>query len=269
MRRFLMAAIVAMFCAGPVEAASTDADPGGARSKGEAIAREVDRRDAGFTDSRASVEMILRDAGGGTSSRKLRVMIKEVIDEEDGDKVLIEFESPRDVSGTKLLSFSHFNENDDQWLFLPALRRVKRISSSNKAGPFVGSEFAYEDMLSQEHQRYRHEWLRDEPCGEARCFVVERRPRDENSGYTRQVVWVDQQHYRPMRIDYYDRKDVLLKTLTYSGYRQYLERYWRAHELTMTNHQNRKSTVLRIDSYRFRTGLQESALHPARLAASR
>lgn len=240
-----------------------------AQKKGREIAIEVDRRDEGFGDTRARLEMVLKDRSGRTSVRDLRMMTFEVIDKHDGDKTLVQFDKPRDIAGTTLLSFSHFQGNDDQWLFLPALRRVKRISSNNKSGPFVGSEFAYEDLLSQEHQRYTHTWLKNEPCGALSCFVIERRPTDSNSGYTRQVVWIDQEHYRPIRIDYYDRRNALLKTLHYKDYRQFSSKYWRAHQMVMRNHQSGKSTVLNFSKYEFTVGLKESYFHPSRLRTMR
>jgi hypothetical protein len=240
-----------------------------AARKGLEIAVEADRRDEGFIDARAEAEMILRDSSGRSSTREMQVSTLEVNGADDGDRTLVQFSKPRDIAGTTLLSYSRFTRNDDQWLFLPALKRVKRISSSNKSGPFVGSEFSYEDILSQEHQRYTHRWLRDEDCGEIRCFVVERVPTDSNSGYSRQLVWIDQQHYRPMRIDYFDRKNVLLKSLSYKNYRQYLSRFWRAHEMTMQNRQSGKSTVLRVRKYEFRVGLQENDFRPGRLRTLR
>lgn len=249
--------------------AEARADMSAAEEKGTAIAIELDRRDQGFGDSRATIEMILRDRSGRQSMRELRVMTLEVIDPEHGDKTLVQFDRPRDIAGTTLLSFSHFTGNDEQWLFLPALRRTKRISSGNKSGPFVGSEFAYEDILSQEHQRYRHKWLRDEPCGSQTCFVVERTPRDRDSGYSRQLVWIDTREYRPQRVEYYDRRNALLKSLVYKDYRRYRDRYWRAHEMVMQNRQTGKSTVLRVSSYEFGVGLTESDFHPGRLRTVR
>jgi outer membrane lipoprotein-sorting protein len=249
--------------------ADARAEMGKAEQKGTAIAVELDRRDEGFGDSRANVEMILKDRGGQQSVRELRVMTLEVIDRENGDRTLVQFDRPRDIAGTTLLSFSRFAGDDDQWLFLPALRRVKRISSGNKSGPFVGSEFAYEDILSQEHQRYRHRWLRDEPYGGHTCFVVERRPTDRDSGYSRQIVWIDSKEYRPLRIEYYDRRNALLKSLVYKDYRQYRDRFWRAHEMVMQNRQTGKSTVLRVSGYEFGVGLTESHFHPGRLRTMR
>ena len=92
----------------------------------------------------------------------------------------------------------------DQWLYLPALKRVKRIASVNKTSSFMGSELAYEDLLSDEVEKFDYRWLRDEACGEDSCFVLERRPRYENSGYSKQVLWMDQSEYRIHGIEYYD-----------------------------------------------------------------
>ena len=176
----------------------------------------------------------------------------------DGDKTMIIFDQPRDVKGTALLTFSHKIEPDDQWLYLPALKRVKRISSRNKSGPFMGSEFAYEDLASQEVEKYSYRYLKDETLNGQAMFLIERDPVDENSGYRRQLVWIDQAEYRPQKIEFYDRKDSLLKTLEFRGYVQYLDRYWRAREMYMENHQTGKSTLLTWENYEFRVGLQDS-----------
>jgi len=234
-------------------------------AKGEAIAREWDRRDRGFGDARASVKMILENRRGQTSERKMRIFFLEVADENDGDKSLVVFDVPRDIKGTALLSYSHILKPDDQWLYLPALKRVKRISSANKSGPFMGSEFAYEDISSQELGKYDYRWLRDEPCGSLECFVLEQRPRYRNSGYTRQVAWYDKDEYRLQRIDYYDRKDALLKTLRFDQYRKHLGRYWRAHDMYMVNHQTGKRTRLVYEAIKLRTGLTARDFTQSRL----
>ncbi len=222
------------------------------------IAVEADERDTGYGDSEVTMLMVLRNRHGEESQRTFRTKSLEV--EGDGDKGLSIFDEPRDVKGTALLTFTHKTESDDQWLYLPALKRVKRISSENISGSFVGSEFAYEDLSSQEVEKYTYKYLADEPCPgaeELTCFKSERYPTDENSGYTRQVSWVDKDEYRAWKIDFYDRKDALLKTLTFADYRQYLDQYWRAHEMAMVNHQTGKSTDLSMDEFKFRTGLSD------------
>ncbi len=224
-------------------------------AEGLSVAREVDRRDTGFGDFTAELKMILRNRHGQESTRELRSKTLEVAN--DGDKTLVIFDRPSDVKGTALLTFSHKTDSDDQWLYLPALKRVKRIASNNKSGPFMGSEFAYEDISSQEVEKYTYRYLRGETYDGNDCHVIERYPVDPKSGYTRQVVWIDKAHYNFQKIDFYDRKDELLKTLTYHNYRQYLAKYWRAEEMNMVNHQTGKSTVLRWQDYKFANGLED------------
>ena len=224
--------------------------------KGLAIATEADRRDKGFINYKAGMSMLLRNKQGEESMRHMDTSVLEMAD--DGDKTLIVFNQPRDVKGTALLTFSHKTGDDDQWLFLPALKRVKRIASRNKSGPFMGSEFAYEDLSSQEVEKYTYKYIKDEVLDGQEMFVIERYPVDKNSGYSRQLVWLDKAEYRNHKVEFYDRKKSLLKTLVFRGYRQYLDRYWRADEMFMENHQTGKSTLLGWKDYRFRSGLNEA-----------
>ncbi len=224
--------------------------------KGLAIAKEVDARDDGFVDVKVDLEMVLRDSSGNQNSRSMRLRTLEV--PEDGDKSLTVFDSPPDIRGTGLLTFSHKTEPDDQWLNLPALKRVKRIASKNKSGPFVGSEFAFEDLASQEVEVYTYKFVGEESLDGQACFVIERFPVDRYSGYTRQVAWVDKAEYRNQKIDYYDRKGSLLKTLTFRGYQKYNGKFWRADSMYMVNHQTDKSTELLWRNYEFDSGLKDS-----------
>ncbi len=237
--------------------------------KGEAIARESDERDQGYADSRVRAVMIIENRKGDTRERRLRISTLEARSGEEGEKSLVVFDEPRDIKGTALLSHARTEGHDDQWLFLPALKRVKRIASINKSGSFVGSEFAYEDITGQEFGKYSYRWLRDEPCAELECLVVERRPRYENSGYSRLVTWYDASEYRVQRIDYFDREGRLLKTLSFRNYRQYEERFWRAHELVMNNYLTGKKTRLRYEGYELQTGLTEKDFNQGRLRRER
>ncbi|VAW53410.1 Outer membrane lipoprotein-sorting protein [hydrothermal vent metagenome] len=226
-----------------------------ADKKGYEIAALSDRSDRGFTDSRVELKMVLRNASGSESTRTLEITTLEVPDELVGDKGLIVFFTPRDIDGTALLSHAKILDPDDQWLYLPALKRVKRISSKNKSGPFVGSEFAFEDITGQELNKYSYTWLREELCGDVACDVLERRPRYKSSGYKRQVGWIDQIDRQPRKIDYYDRKNQLLKTQTFEDYKLYQDKFWRAQTFRMVNHQTGKSTDLHFADYRFANGL--------------
>jgi outer membrane lipoprotein-sorting protein len=235
--------------------------------KGLAIAVEDDKRDNGFDDFTSNMVMVLENRQGEKSTRYIRNKTLEMAG--DGDKSLIIFDKPRDIKGTALLNFTHKTGNDDQWLFLPALKRVKRISSSNKSGSFMGSEFAYEDVTSQEVEKYTYKWIRDETLDGKECFVFERYPAYKNSGYTRQVVWLDKAEYRIYKIDFFDRKNALLKTQINKGFKQYLDQYWQPAEMSMTNHQTGKSTVLTWSDYKFRTGLGDKNFNKNSLKRAR
>ena len=224
--------------------------------KGLRIAREASARNDGFGDFTAGLTMVLRDRHGRESVRRMRFKVLEV--QGDGDKSLFVFDRPRDVQGTALLTHARINMPDDQWLYLPALRRVKRINASRRSGSFMGSEFSYEDMSSPEVDEYTYRYLRDEPCGALTCTVTEQVPLDRDSGYSRKVVWQDTEELRTWRMDLYDRKGSHLKTLMLADYRQYLDRYWRAGEQTMENHLTGASTVLKWTDFRFRNNLGES-----------
>lgn len=237
--------------------------------KGFAIAAEVDRRDEGFQDTVAILQMILSNRQGRQSKRKLKIKTFEMTAVGVGDKSLVIFDSPRDIKGTAFLTHSKVLDPDDQWIYLPALGRIKRISSSNKSGPFMGSEFAYEDMSSREVGKYSYKWLRDEPCGEMTCFVIAAYPQYKKSGYTKLVSWIDTVEYRTMKTEFYNRRGDLFKVLNFSDYKLYLDKYWRAGSLFMENIISGKKTWLIWSRFDFQTGLQENDFSRSRLKTAK
>jgi hypothetical protein len=220
-----------------------------AQERGLQIITEVDQRDTGFADTKALLNMRLIDRRGNESLRSLKMKTLEVVG--DGDKTLTIFNSPRDIKGTAFLSYTHALVPDEQWLYLPALKRVKRISSSNKSGPFLGSEYAFEDLTSFEVARYSYKYLGDESIDGIDCYILELIPKYKHSGYTRELIWIDKTRYIAIKIEYYDRKESLLKTQLFTDYKQYLNQYWRADKQVMTNHQNGKTTELLWQEYQF------------------
>lgn len=230
-----------------------------------ANARKV--ADQGWVDSQASMQMLLSNKQGETSLRKLRMKNLEV--QADGDKSISIFDSPKDIRGAAFLTFAHVEGADDQWLYLPALKRVKRISSRNKSGPFMGSEFSYEDLSSFEVEKYTYRYLGDELVSGEDGYLLESVPTDKYSGYSKLVTWLDKKNYRVLKAQYYDRKGSLLKTLTPTHYQQYSDKYWRAHNMLMENHQTGKTTLLTWLSYEFLTGLKDSDFNKNRLKRAR
>ena len=233
--------------------------------KGYAVAEAADRRDDGYGDSVAELKMILTNRSGATSERQLRIKSLEIPDPNLGDRSMVVFDRPRDIKGTALLTHAKILDPDDQWMFLPALKRVKRISSVNKSGPFMGSEFAFEDMAAQELGKYTYVYNGQEACGVLTCYVIDRIPAYQYSGYTKSVVWIDDQEFRSQKVDFYDRKGSLLKTLTFSDYRLYLGKFWRAHDLFMVNHLTGKTSRLLWSDFEFQTGQDEGDFTKASL----
>jgi len=210
-------------------------------AEGLAVAKKADAANAGFKSETSTLKMDLINAHGDVTERKMVIETLEGTD--DGDRSRAVFEWPADVKGTKLLTFTHRKGDDDQWLYLPAIKRVKRISSNNKSGSFMASEFAYEDLGSQEVEKYTYKLLSEEKLEGRDTWKIERVPLDKKSGYKRQVVWMDKQYMNPLRIDYYDRKDELLKTAVFSQYQKF-GKYWRAGKIDMRNAQTKKRSVL-------------------------
>ncbi len=245
------------------------ADASTAEEKGFEIAARSDRTDVGFSESRVELKMVLRNAAGQQATRSLRISTLEKPDETVGDKSLVLFDTPRDIKGTALLSHAKILDPDDQWLYLPALKRVKRISSSNKSGPFVGSEFAFEDFTAIELNKFDYKYIGSDACDQIQCDVLERLPRYENSGYTKQIAWVDQTDFQIRKVEFFDRRGSLLKVLELKDYRQYDNGVWRAHLLSMSNVQTNKQTDLIYNDYQFDTGLSEGDFVKGRLSRLR
>jgi hypothetical protein len=233
--------------------------------KGFEIAARSDRTDLGFGESAVDLKMVLRNAAGQEATRSLRIATLEKVDESVGDKSLVVFNTPRDIEGTALLSHAKILDPDDQWLYLPALKRVKRISSSNKSGPFVGSEFAFEDFTAIELNKFDYTFAGVEDCGALQCDVLERLPRYKNSGYTKQIAWVDQTDFQIRKVEFYDRRGDLLKVLEMKDYREYDNGIWRSHLLSMTNVQTNKQTDLIYDTYDFNVDLSDGDFVKGRL----
>jgi len=216
------------------------------------IAQKADKVTDGFESSISKTEMTLINASGQKSVRDL---IMKTLEGENGDKTLSTFLSPADVKGTKVLGWEHIDRDDDQWLYLPALKRVKRIASRNKSGSFMGSEFSYEDIGNQNSGKYSFD---GEPeivqFNGKECYKGVRIPKDKNSAYTKQITWVDTKDFLIQKVEYYDRKQEHLKTATFSDYKQ-IDGVWRVGKIEMKNHQNDKSTILIWKEDKIKAGL--------------
>ncbi|WP_096087408.1 outer membrane lipoprotein-sorting protein [Agaribacterium haliotis] len=224
-------------------------------ARGLEISSKRKLANSGWQSSRSLYEMTLFKPNGSKSTREMSIDEIEVND--DGNKSLTVFQMPADVKGTAFLNHSHLLEPDDQWLYLPKLKRTKRISSKSKSGPFMGSEFAYEDLSSFELEKYQHNYLNEEKIDGIGTYVVELLPLYPNSGYSKIISWVAKDNFRLVQAQYYDRKKSLLKTLKAEDYRLLHDKFWRAYRMTMTNHVTGKYTTLDASSITLNAGLNQ------------
>ena len=231
--------------------------------RAESVVDEVDRRLSGYDNFTATMTMTLRESDGSERVREMHILGLEV--PEDGDKTLVVFDLPRDLQGTSILTVTHPDAPSDQWLYLPAVRRTRRIATSRRSSSFMGSEFTFEDIGSQDLRQYRYRYLREETLDGTPSHVLERFPIDEESAYARQVLWMDTEEYRLLRVDYYDREGEHVKSLRVDGYQQYEGGRWRPDRMVMNELASGKSTTLEWSEYAFATGLRDRDFDPRRL----
>jgi len=179
----------------------------------------------------------------------------------DGEKSLIKFIQPADIQGTGLLSYQNKKTDDDQWLYLPSMKKTKRISGSGKSGSFVGSEFSFEDLIPPDIDKYTYQYLRSEPCGDVNCFVITIIPQTSDSAYSKTISWIRSDNYCNVKSEFYDKKDRLLKTATFEDYRlinnvdKVDKKYWRAFRLVMKNGLTNKETNFLVENLKIGSGL--------------
>lgn len=231
---------------------------------GLSIAKLVKQQQSGFVGYTAQMKMILK-SGNHERVRILRLKTREIKD--DGEQSLAIFDSPADVKGTVFLIHSHIHKDDSQWIYLPSLKRVKRIAARNKTSPFMGSEFTYEDLASQEVEKFTYQYAGETTLNGQENFVVERFPRYSHSGYKKQIIWVEKERNLITKTEYYDKRGKLKKTLVASDFKLYKNRFWRPHHMKMHNHQSEKTSILKWENYDFNIVLKPQDF--ARTAMSR
>jgi uncharacterized protein len=168
-------------------------------------------------------------------------------------KLLIRFLFPGDVQGTGYLQVQHYEGDDDMWIYLPALKKVRRLVANNKKDSFVGSDFSYGDILLPVVDTYRHQFLRSEIVDGEECYVVESMPASEqikkDYGYSKWIVWVRKSNFMEKKAEYYDGAGRLLKTQVVPAVKEVDPKAhkWWAVRREVINHQTGHRTALVFD----------------------
>lgn len=249
MIRLAAAALVAVLLA----AGAASADDGAA--DGTPDAREIMERNffaSKLKALQAESTMTLINDRGQKRERRSSNVVKLQPNGIDSN-VLVRFSAPADIKGTAFLQLEHADGEDDLWIYLPALKKSRRLVANNKRDSFVGSDFSYGDILLPKVDLYRHTLLRSEDIDGNDCFVVESVPADDtvetNSGYSRKITWVRKDSFLEAKVEYYDLSGRLLKTQQVKGH-ELVEPdtgRWFARYREMTNHQTGHRTVLRFE----------------------
>ena len=210
-------------------------------------------------------EVLLMRLVSKTGEVKERRLIRYTLTGPDTlSKILIRFLAPRSLEKTGLLTWEALNGDDDQWLYLPATRKVKRVAASGKSHRFMGTDFAYEDMHPESVRLHRYELVGSQTVEGQDCHVIEAVPATErqaaDSGYSKRKVWVRKDNYFTVKREYYDRKGKLEKVGTERKLVQVTGTVWRAAELEMHDVEAGTRTILVVESRAVDKGLKESLL---------
>lgn len=218
--------------------------------------KEQDRTE----DTAVEMRMSIVSSRGGTRERTVSQWTKTLPD--DSRMQLIRFLSPADVEGTGFLSIENLDGEDDNWLYLPALRKTRRIAGTDKRESFVGTDFSYEDLEAERLDEYRYEVVGTEALDGVEAWIVEAVPTDpenvEVTAYGRRELWVSRDHAVILQAKYYDEGGTYVKRFRAEDVRQVEGTdKWRAHRLTMEDVQDGGFTVLEIAEYRVDQGVTE------------
>lgn len=198
---------------------------------------------------RSDATMVLTNDKGQVRERKISTLSKLQKNGMDS-KLVMKFNAPSDIKGIGFLQIEHVDAADDQWIYLPALKKSRRLVANNKKDSFMGSDFSYGDFTRPKVDTYRHKLLKTEQIGERDCYVIESIPRDDtienDTGYSKKTTWVAQDNFLEVKVEYFDLAGQLLKTQTIMDHKlvEPDKHRWFAMHREMVNHQTEHKTLL-------------------------
>ncbi len=224
-----------------------------AQPTGEDIMAKVYKRYEG-DDRTSNLQMTLVNRSGAERVREIKQFERAF---PGVDKKILFFVSPRDVKNTAFMNWSYDDgQEDNQWIYLPALRKVKRISSENKNDYFMGSDFTYDDLGGRDLDADVHKLLRTEEVNGDLCYVVESTPKESGYMYGRTINWVVKDKWIGLKKEFYDPKGELLKTLSVTRYAD-IDGILTILETVMHNVQSNHRTIMAISDVQYNTGIED------------
>ncbi|OGI63866.1 MAG: hypothetical protein A2W18_11505 [Candidatus Muproteobacteria bacterium RBG_16_60_9] len=226
------------------------ADPSGE----EIIKRMLDTFYYGGKDQRARVAMKLINAQGNVRERNL-TMLRLNVGNSGDQRYYIFFHSPADVKGTAFLVWKYPRADDDRWIYIPAIKLVKRIAADDKRSSFVGSDFSYEDISGRDITDETHQFVKREELDGRPAFVVESKPTTPMD-YARRLVWVDAERWLPLKEEYYDTQGQISRVFTATEVAQ-IGGVWTVTGRRMANRKSDHRTEVSLSNVEYGVGLTE------------
>ncbi|MFK7739811.1 MAG: outer membrane lipoprotein-sorting protein [Planctomycetota bacterium] len=234
-------------------------DTDDAGKHGRQLADYADLYDTGWKDSYARSEMTLYAATGDSVTRDVVQLLMEKV---DGDKSIVRFLSPAEIKSVAALTHEHPDSTDDNWLYLPATKRVRRISGANKTASFQGTEFTYEDLSNRIVAKYEWRFLEESTLkteeGDQPVYRLEAKPKYSDTGYSKLIVHLHRTHWRQERIEFFDKAGRPLKELNNRKWKHRHGRFWRPQIVEMRNLQTKKRTVIESSAQLINLALYEN-----------
>ena len=221
---------------------------------GKQIIEKVYNRPTG-DDQTSDLVMTLINKSGATRVREIKQFTKDLGEVE---KSIMFFLSPADVKNTSFMSWTYdSDQSDDQWIYLPALKKTKRISSDSKSDYFMGSDFTYDDLGDRKLEDDTHKLLREENLDGKECYVVESVSNDDDYMYSKTVVWVNKSNFIGVKKEFYDEDEDLLKTLSIKEVEK-ISDIWVITNSEMKNVQKNHRTTIILDNIQINTEISDS-----------
>lgn len=223
---------------------------------GRDIMQKVDGRPDGDTRKSLMTMELINKRG----SKRVRSMSSYSKDFGYDKKTILFFQEPADVKGTGFLTWDYNDDekDDDRWLYLPAMKKNRRISgTSAKKEYFMGSDFTYDDMGNRDIDADNHKLLREEKVNGNKCWVIESTPKNNDEQYSKKLAWIRKDNFIAVKMEYYDKKGALIKVLEVNGVKE-IGGFWTATSMTMNNLQREHKTIISIESMEYNMPLDDN-----------
>lgn len=211
-------------------------------------------------DEQVDLQMILTNPQGQERVRELQVATKTI--EKDIQNSILKFKAPRNIAGTGLLTLENKNTDDDQWLYLPTLKKSRRISAADQTDSFMGTDFTYEDLNPENIEDFNYQIIGMEKLSDVDCYKIEATPANESiknkSGYSKRIIWIRQDSNIAERIDFIDKQGKESKRLLANNFINASEHIYRAKSIMMKNLQTGHSTSLIYNNFIINQGIQNN-----------